>query len=104
MSTESVAEICSEKCLSVLESIQSRSDGIVYTLIPENHRHTDAYKTYTLKLPVELVKDTEDMSKLYVADSDKGTLTEVRLRYPATGKDCSNWRSVRPPRHMEDFI
>ena len=29
MSTESVAEICSEKCLSVLESIQSRGDDIV---------------------------------------------------------------------------
>lgn len=86
MSTESVAEICSEKCLSVLESIQSRSDEIVYTLVPEKHRHTDDNKTNTFKLPVDLVKDTEDMSKLYVADSHKGTLAEVRLHYPATVK------------------
>ena len=38
------------------------------------------------KLPVDLVKDTEDMSKLYVVDSQKGTLAEVRLHYPASVK------------------
>ena len=38
------------------------------------------------KLLVELVKDTEDMSKLYVVDSQKGTLAEVRLHYPASVK------------------
>ncbi|KAJ7361973.1 hypothetical protein OS493_014624 [Desmophyllum pertusum] len=86
MSTDSVAEICSEKCLSVLESIQSRCDDIVYTLVPEKHRNTDDNKPNTFKLPVDLVKDTEDMSKLYVADSQKGTLAEVRLHYPATVK------------------
>ena len=37
MSTKSVAEICSERCLFVLESIQSRCDDIVYTLVPEKH-------------------------------------------------------------------
>lgn len=37
MSTKSVAEICSERCLSVLESIQSRCDDIVYTLVSEKH-------------------------------------------------------------------
>ena len=35
---------------------------------------------------VNLVKDTEDMSKLYVVDSQKGTLAEVRLHYPASVK------------------
>lgn len=86
MSTESVAEICSERCLSVLESIQSRCDDIVYTLVPEKHRHTDDNKANIFKLPVDLVKDTEDMSKLYVVDSQKGTLAEVRLHYPAVVK------------------
>ena len=33
-----------------------------------------------------MVKDTEDMSKLYVVDSQKGTLAEVRLHYPASVK------------------
>ena len=65
MSTELVAEICSEGCLSVLESVQNRCDDIVYTLVPEKHRHTDDNKTSTFKLPVDPVKDTEDMSKLY---------------------------------------
>ena len=90
MSTESVAEICSEKCLSVLESIQSRSNDIVYTLVPEKHRHTDDNKTNTFKVPLDLIKDTEDMSKLYVADSQKGTLTEVRRHYPATVKTVAS--------------
>ena len=90
MSTESVAEICSEKCLSVLESIQNRCNDIVYTLVPEKHRHTDDNKTNTFKVPLDLIKDTEDMSKLYVADSQKGTLTEVRLHYPATVKTVAS--------------
>ena len=33
-----------------------------------------------------MVKDTADMSKLYVVDSQKGTLAEVRLYYPASVK------------------
>ena len=33
-----------------------------------------------------MVKDTADMSKLYVVDSQKGTLAEVRLHYPASVK------------------
>ena len=41
---------------------------------------------YWQKLPVDLMKDTEDMSKLYVVDSQKGTLAEVRLHYPALVK------------------
>ena len=86
MSTESVAEIFGEGCFSVLESVQNRCDVIVYTLVPEKHRHTDDYKTNTFKLPVDLVKDTEDTSKLYVVDSQKGTLAEVRLHYPASLK------------------
>ena len=86
MSTESVAEIFGERCLSVLESVQDRCDDIVYTLIPEKHRHTDDNKTNTFKLPVDPVKDTEDTSKLYVVDSQKGTLAEVRLHYPASLK------------------
>ena len=32
------------------------------------------------------MKDTEDMSKLYVVDSQKGMLSEVRLHYPASVK------------------
>ena len=90
MSTESVAEIRSQKCLSVLESIESRSNYVVYTLVPEKHRHTDDNKTNTFKVPLNLIKDTEDMSKLYVADSQKGTLTEVRLHYPATVKTVAS--------------
>ena len=90
MSTESVAEICSEKCLSVLESIQSRSNDIVYTLVQEKHRHTDDNKTNTFKVPLDLIKDREDMSKLYAADSQKGTLTEVRRHYPATVKTVAS--------------
>lgn len=86
MSTESVAEIFGERCLSVLESVQDRCDDIVYTLIPEKNRHTDDHKTNTFKLPVDPVKDTEDTSKLYVVDSQKGTLAEVRLHYPALVK------------------
>ena len=86
MSTESVAEICSEGCLLVLESVQNRCDDIVYTLVPEKHRHTNDNKTNTFKLPVDLVKDTEDMSKWYVVDSQKGTLAEARLHYPASVK------------------
>lgn len=86
MSTESVAETCGEKCLSLLESIQSQCDDIVYTLVPEKHWHTDDNKTNTFKLPVDLVKDTEDMGELYVADGHKGTLAEVRLHYPVTVK------------------
>lgn len=75
MSTESVAEICND---------------IVYTLVPEKHRHTVDNKTNTFKVPLDLIKDTEDMSKLYVADSQKGTLTEVRLHYPATVKTVAS--------------
>ena len=90
MSTKSVAEICSQKCLSVLESIESRSNDVVYTLVPEKHRYTDDNKTNTFKVPLDLIKDTEDMSKLYVADSQKGTLTEVRLHYPATVKTVAS--------------
>ena len=86
MSTESVAEICSEGCLLVLESVQNRCDDIFYTLVPEKHRHTNDNKTNTFKLPVDLVKDTEDMSKWYVVDSQKGTLPEARLHYPASVK------------------
>ena len=86
MSTESVAEICSAKCLSVLESIQSECDDIVYTLVPEKHRNTDDNKSNTFMLPVDLVKDSEDMSKLYVAYSQKGMISEVRLHYPVTVK------------------
>ena len=86
MSTESVAEICSEKCLLVLESIQSRCDDIVYMLVPEKHRYTNDNKSNTFMLAVDVVKDLEDMSKLYVADSQKGTVSEVRLHYPATVK------------------
>ena len=47
-------------------------------------------KTNTFKVPLDLIKDTEDMSKLYVADSQKGTLTEVRLHYPATVKTVAS--------------
>lgn len=32
------------------------------------------------------MNDTEDMSNLYVVDSQKGTLAEVRLHYPASVK------------------
>ena len=70
----------------MLESVQNRCDNIVYTLVPEKHRHTDDNKTNTFKLPVDLVKDTENMSKFYVDDSQKGTLAEVRLHYPASVK------------------
>ena len=41
------------------------------------------------KLPVDLVKDTEDMSTLYVVDSQKGMLAEVRLHYPASVKEAA---------------
>ena len=74
----------------MLESIQKRCNDIVYTLVPEKHRHTDDNKTNTFKVPLDLIKDTEDMSKLYVADSQKGTLTEVRLHYPATVKTVAS--------------
>ena len=35
---------------------------------------------------VNLVKDSEDISKLYVVDSQKGTLAEVPLHYPVSVK------------------
>ena len=41
---------------------------------------------YRQKLLVDLVKDTEDMSKFYVVDIQKGTLAEVLLHYPASVK------------------
>lgn len=63
------------------------------TLVPEKHRHTDDNKANTFKLPVDLVKDTEDMSKLYVVDSQKGTLARVRLHYPASVKTVATGRT-----------
>ena len=74
----------------MLESIQSRSNDIVYTLVPEKHRHTDDNKINTFKVPLDLINDTEDISKMYVADSQKGTLNEVRLHYPATVKTVAS--------------
>ena len=50
----------------------------------QRNTNTDYNKTNIFKVPLDLIKDTEVMRELYVADSQKGTLTEVCLHYPVT--------------------